>query len=117
MSILSNIIEKDRKMNAVSTIKPGRAPTLPGEILREDVLPALGLSVAEAAAQLGIARQSLYKILNGKSAVTPEMALRLGKWCGNGPGLWLQMQQARDLWEAERDIGTALAAIPSHLVS
>ncbi len=104
-------------MNAVSTISPMRAPTLPGEILREDVLPALGLSVAEAAGQLGITRQSFYKILNGKSAVTPEMALRLGKWCGNGPSLWLRMQQARDLWEAEREIGPALADIPSHLVS
>lgn len=104
-------------MNAVSTISPTRAPTLPGEILKEDVLPALGLSVAEAASQLGIARQSLYKILNGKSAVTPEMALRLGKWCGNGPGLWLRMQQARDLWQAEREIGNALVNIPSHLVS
>ena len=104
-------------MNAVSTISPMRAPTFPGEILKEDVLPALGLSVAEAAGQLGITRQSLYKIMNGKSAVTPEMALRLGKWCGNGPGLWLRMQQARDLWQAEREIGAALADIPSHLVS
>jgi addiction module HigA family antidote len=104
-------------MNAVSTITPQRAPTLPGEILKEDVLPALGLSVSEAAGQLGITRQSLYKILNGKSAVTPEMALRLGKWCGNGPGLWLRMQQAYDLWEAERELGAALADIPSHLVS
>ena len=104
-------------MNAVSSINSVRAPTLPGEILKEDILPALGLSVAEAAAEMGIARQSLYKIMNGKSAVTPEMALRLGKWCGNGPGLWLRMQQARDLWEAERQIRAALADIPSHLVS
>lgn len=104
-------------MNAVSMINPMRAPTLPGEILKEDVLPALGLSVAEAAGQLGITRQSLYKILNGKSAITPEMALRLGKWCGNGPGLWLRMQQARDLWDAEREMGSALADIPSHLVT
>ncbi len=104
-------------MNAHSSIVPTRAPTLPGEILKEDVLPALGLSVAEAAIQLGVSRQALYKILSGKSAVTPEMALRLGKWCGNGPGLWLRMQQTYDLWVAEREMGNALGAIPSHAVS
>lgn len=103
-------------MNAHSSIAPTRAPTLPGEILKEDVLPALGLSVAEAATQLGVSRQAFYKILNGKSAVTPEMALRLGKWCGNGPGLWLRMQQACDLWAAERDMADTLGSIPSHAV-
>jgi addiction module HigA family antidote len=103
-------------MNARSSIAPTRAPTMPGEILKEDVLPALGLSVAEAAAQLGVSRQAFYKILNGKSAVTPEMALRLGKWCGNGPGLWLRMQQACDLWTAERDMADTLGSIPSHAV-
>ena len=116
MSIWNNIIEQDAAMNAHSSITPTRAPTLPGEILKEDVLPALGLSVAEAAGQLGISRQALYKILNGKSAVTPEMALRLGKWCGNGPGLWLRMQQAHDLWAIEKDMSGALGAIPSHAV-
>ena len=103
-------------MNAHSSVTPKRAPTLPGEVLKEDVLPALGLSVAEAATQLGVSRQALYKILNCKTAVTPEMALRLGKWCGNGPGLWLRMQQANDLWVAEQDMSSTLAAIPSHAV-
>jgi antitoxin HigA-1 len=104
-------------MNAPSQIAVRRKPTHPGEVLREDVLPALSLSVAAAANQLGISRQSLYKVLGGKSAITPEMALRLGKWCGNGPGLWLRMQQACDLWEAEQALGPALDAIPSHLAA
>jgi antitoxin HigA-1 len=104
-------------MNAIGKISGARKPTLPGEILKEDVLPALGLSVAAAARELGVSRQSLYKIVNGTSAVSPEMALRLGKWCGNGPGLWLRMQQACDLWEAEQAIARELAEIPSHLVS
>ena len=93
-----------------------RRPTLPGEILKEDVLPALNLSVATAAKQLGVSRQALYKVLAGTVAVTPEMALRLGRWCGNGPGLWLQMQQAHDLWMAEQAMAAELAGIPSHAV-
>ena len=93
-----------------------RQPTHPGEILKEDVLPTLNLSIAEAARQLGVSRQALHKVLAGTVAVTPEMALRLGRWCGNGPGLWLRMQQAHDLWAAERKMSAALGAIPSHAV-
>lgn len=94
-----------------------RQPTHPGEILKEDVLPALNLSIAEAARQLGISRQALHKLLAGTVAVTPEMALRLGRWCGNGPGLWLRMQQAHDLWAAERKMRSELGDIPSHAVN
>lgn len=89
-------------------------PTHPGAILREDVLPELELSVAEAARQLHVSRQMLHRILSEESAVTPEMALRLGRFCGNGPGLWLRMQQAYDLWDAERKLSTELQAIPAH---
>jgi addiction module HigA family antidote len=88
-------------------------PTHPGVMLREDVLPALGLSVTDAARHLGITRQTLHAILAGRTGITPEMALRLGKLCGNGPELWLRMQQARDLWLAERDIASEVAAIPT----
>ena len=89
-------------------------PVHPGEILREDVLPALRLSVTDAAKQLGIARQTLHRILAERSAVSPEMAVRLGKFCGNGPGLWLRLQQTFDLWHAERHLASAVARIPSH---
>jgi addiction module HigA family antidote len=82
--------------------------------LREDVLPALGLSVSEAARQLRVSRQTLHRILAGTSAVTPEMAVRLGKFCGNGPGLWLRMQEAYDLWHAERRLAEELSKIPAH---
>lgn len=91
-----------------------RPPTHPGEILREDVLPSLGLSVTAAARQLRISRQTLHRILAGTSAVTPEMAVRLGKFCGNGPGLWLRMQEAFDLWHAERRLAGELEKIPAH---
>ena len=78
-----------------------RCPTHPGALLREDVLPALRLSIAEAASRMHISRQTLHRILAERAALTPDMALRLGKFCGNGPDLWLGMQQAYDLWQAE----------------
>ncbi len=76
----------------------------PGQTLREDILPALGLSVTEAAEQLGVARPSLSRVLNGHAAISPEMALRIEKWLGveNGGSadLWLTQQAAYDLWQA-----------------
>ena len=79
-----------------------REPTHPGEILREDVLPALRMNVSQAARELGVSRQLLHRILAGKAPVTPEMAVRLGKWAGNGPALWRGMQEAWDVWRGER---------------
>jgi antitoxin HigA-1 len=96
-------------MNMQTLLREKRCLAHPGELLREDVLPALRLPVAEAARQLGV-----YKLLDGNSPVTPEMAVRLGKWCGNGPGLRLRMQQAFDLWHAERTLGAVLAGIVSN---
>ncbi len=95
------------------TERPQRAPTHPGEILREDVLPRLHLSVSEAARQLRVTRQTLHRILAGRAAITPEMAIRLGKFCGNGPGLWLRMQQAYDLWHAQRRLRSEVDRIPT----
>lgn len=92
---------------------PKTPPVHPGEILREDVLPALGLSVAEAARALRISRQTLHRILAGAMAVSPEMAVRLGKFCGNGPGLWLRLQAAHDLWHAERRMRSVVKRIPT----
>jgi addiction module HigA family antidote len=84
-------------------------PTHPGEILREDVLPALGISIVEAAAKLAVTRQTLHRIMarTNPRPVTPEMAVRLGKLCGNGPRLWLNLQTAYDLWRAERQVDTS----------
>lgn len=75
-----------------------RPPVHPGQILREDFLPAIGLSVSEAAKRLGVPRQQLHRVLACTHPITIEMALRIGKFAGNGPGLWLRMQQAYDLW-------------------
>jgi addiction module HigA family antidote len=94
--------------------EPGMPPVHPGQILRDDVLPTLKLSISETARQLGVSRQTLHRILAGTHGVTPEMAIRLGKFCGNGPRLWLAMQQAYDLWYAERRLRETIETIPTH---
>jgi addiction module HigA family antidote len=95
----------------------GRCPAHPGEVLREDVLPALGMTVSNVSNALGVTRQTLHRVLAGTTAVTPEMALRLGKFCGNGPDLWIRMQEAHDLWHAERRIADELASIKTAKVA
>lgn len=102
-----------REKEYLVTENPKVPPTHPGEILRDDILPALGLTVAEAAKALRVSRQTLHRILSGKMAVSPEMAVRLGKFCGNGPGLWLRMQAAYDLWHAERRLRGEVKRIPT----
>jgi len=81
-------------------------PPHPGETLREDVLPALGLTVTDAAAQLGVTRAALSRVLNGRAAISPEMALRLEGWLGVKNGgradLWISQQAAYDLWHARK---------------
>src|SRR6185436_10955453 len=83
---------------------PKRRPTHPGALLREDILPALNKPKAEIARLLGISRQHLYDILGEKKPVSPEVAVRIGKLLGNGPGLWVRMQVEYDVWAAERDV-------------
>jgi antitoxin HigA-1 len=97
----------------IAARRPSRAPTHPGAILREDVLPAIGEAVAGVARKLGVTRQHLYRVLAEKAPVSPEMAIRLGKFCGNGPELWLRLQQAHDLWHAQRALKAQIARIPT----
>ena len=88
-----------------------RCPTHPGEMLREDVIPATNKTKTEIARLLGISRQHLYDILDEKKPVSPAVAVRLGKLFGNGPGLWVRMQAAYDTWHAEREVD--VSAIPT----
>lgn len=90
-----------------------RPPIHPGEILREDVLPALSLSVSEASRRLRVSRQQLHRVLACTHPMTIEMALRVGKLAGNGPELWLRMQQTYDLWYAEARLKDELEKIES----
>lgn len=79
-----------------------RKPTHPGEVLREDVLKPLGLTVTEASKKLGVTRKTLSLLLNKKSALSPDMAIRIGKATGTTPESWLYMQAKLDLWEAQQ---------------
>ena len=81
-------------------------PPHPGLTLRDDVLPALGLTVTEAAAQLGVSRVALSRVLNGRAAISPDMVLRIEAWLGVARGgearLWLAEQSAYDVWQAKQ---------------
>lgn len=83
-------------------------PMHPGELLREDIIPALNRPVSEIAELLGVSRQTLHAILAERAGVTPAMALRLGRLCGNGPDLWINLQ-------AKHDIATVSAAMADEL--
>lgn len=81
-------------------------PPHPGETLREDILPALEATVTQAAAQLGVTRAALSRVLNGRAAISSEMALRLEGWLGVNNGgradIWVAQQAAYDLWQARK---------------
>ena len=81
---------------------PGRRPTHPGAILREDVLPALGMSQTEFAQRLDVSRLSVSELLHEKRSLSPEMAARLAKLLRTTPQSWLRMQAAVDLWELDQ---------------
>ena len=97
-------------------------PPHPGETLREDVFPALGLSVTDAAEQLRVTRAALSRVLNGRAAISPEMALRIEGWLGveNGGRAdnWIAQQAAYDLWKARKSMKREVAKIrPLKLVA
>lgn len=77
-------------------------PPHPGEILKQDVLPELGLSVTAAAEHLGMSRVALSRVLNGRAAISADFALRLADWLPPSAESWLRMQAAYDLWKASR---------------
>ena len=91
---------------------PNIEPAHPGELLGE-IIPATGKSYIAVAALLGVSRQTLHQIVAQKRAITPAMAVRLGKLFGNGPELWLSMQQAHDLWHARRELQETLKRMPT----
>ena len=92
---------------------PNRCPTHPGELLREEVIPATGKTKTEIAALLGISRQHLYDILGERKPVSPAVAVRLGKLFGDGAGVWVRMQSACDTWRAERNLAAEIKKIPT----
>ncbi len=79
-----------------------RKPVHPGEILREDYLKPLSLTITELAKILRVSRKTLSKIINEKGSITPEMALKLSKAFNTTPELWLNLQRNYNLWEARK---------------
>ena len=79
-----------------------RRPTHPGEVLREDVIKPLGLTVTDAAKCLGVTRKTLSALINCKASVSPEMAVRIAKATRTSSESWLYMQAKLDLWLAEQ---------------
>jgi len=82
---------------------PNRKPTHPGELLREDVLPSLGITQTRMAELLGVSRVTLSDLLHERRALSGDMALRLEKLLGTSAESWLNMQQAVDLWQARQN--------------
>lgn len=80
-----------------------RKPTHPGEILKEDVFPAMKLNASQAAKILQISRQYMSDILNARKPMTPVLCLKIAKLVGNEPQVWANMQSRYNLWEAAQD--------------
>ena len=84
---------------------PMKNPPHPGQHVRHDCLEPLSLSVTAGAQALGVTRQALNNLVNGKSGISPEMAVRLSKAFGGGAAMWLRLQMDYDLEQIERDAG------------
>ncbi len=84
---------------------PKRKPTHPGAILREDVLPALGMTQGEFAERLGVSRLTVSQLLHERRACSPAMAARLARLLDTSAESWLAMQSALDLWQVKQDVG------------
>ncbi|MGO9606002.1 MAG: HigA family addiction module antitoxin [Candidatus Binataceae bacterium] len=91
-----------------------RTPTHPGIFFAKEILPHLGRrTIAEIAMLLGASRQTLHRVMSGVVGISPDMAVRLGKLCGNGPELWLNMQARYDGWEVTQRLAHRIARIPA----
>jgi addiction module HigA family antidote len=77
-------------------------PPHPGETLKEDILPDLRLTVAEAAQQLIVSRAKLSRVINGRAAISADMAIRFSQWLGGSAEIWLRAQLQYELWQAEK---------------
>ncbi len=92
-------------------------PIHPGEMLREDFLPDCELTVSAIADAIGVSRQTINEVLRERRAVSPQMALRLGRLFGNSPVFWLNAQREVDLWDAAQAIGAEVNRISPLAIS
>ena len=91
---------------------PNRRPTHPGAVLREDVLPALKMTQTEFAELLDVSRLSVSELLHEKRALSPEMAVRIGKLLNTSPESWLRMQESVDLWTVQQQTSKTITVKP-----
>lgn len=97
-------------MSAIHNVPAFPVPH-PGEILREEILPATGLRPSQMAERIGVSRQSLHAILDGKTGISADMALRFSALFGNSPMHWLNMQALYDLQRSSERVGEAIEHI------
>ena len=90
---------------------PKKRPVHPGVIVREDVLKELDLTQAQLARALGVSRRTINELVNEKRSVTAEMALKLGRFTGTSPEMWLNLQNTVDLWDAYHDTSTCIECV------
>jgi addiction module HigA family antidote len=112
----ATIRPREQDEYAVNRENITRPPVHPGVFFERNILPEFlrqRRAIGEIAKLLGVSRQTLHRVMAGRSSVTPEMAVRLGKLCGNGPGLWLSLQARYDGWEATERLGEELKNIPT----
>ena len=82
-----------------------RKPTHPGELIREDLLPETGISQTDLARLMGVSRRTISEVIHERRRLTPDIAFRLAKVFNSTSEMWLNMQQAVDLWEANKNHG------------
>ena len=80
-----------------------RKPTSPGELIREDLLPETRISQTELARLIGVSRRTISEIIHERRRVTPDIAFRLARVFNSTPEMWMNLQQAVDLWEADKN--------------
>jgi addiction module HigA family antidote len=92
-----------------------RPPIHPGTIFADIVMPELRRhrTVGEIATLLGVSRQTLHRVMVADISISPEMAVRIGKLCGNGPGIWIRLQGDYDTWHAARRLRRQIDKIPT----
>ncbi|MDR1488932.1 MAG: HigA family addiction module antidote protein [Desulfovibrio sp.] len=95
--------------------KMTRKPTHPGEIIREEYMKTLNVTVTALAASLGVSRKTLSAIINERAGVTPDMALRFSRAFSTSPELWLNMQRGYDLWVAENETSEWMKVEPVYV--
>jgi antitoxin HigA-1 len=93
--------------------KRTRKPTHPGELIREDLLPETGISQGQLANLMSVSRRTVSELVNERRKITPDIAFRLAKVFNSTPEMWLNMQQAVDLWEMNRNHSQEYAKIRS----